>query len=1551
MLASLASVVGIALARIASALRPGHPALDKAEGGGTAYSRGNWTPPRRRTLLLAGCLSLLAGLAAAPAATISGELKQWHKAVLDFTGPSLTEASATYLNYRLDVTFTHSATGTIRVIPGFFAADGNAGESSATAGTTWRVNFMPDQTGVWNYSVSFRTGSNVAIDANPLAGSGGAFMNGETGSFTVTASDKSGKDFRAPTMGKLIYTGKSYPEWMGNGSALVTAACNSPEVFLEFNDFDGTPTTDRPYTNHVADWTASDPTWKGTKGKGIIGVVNYLSSIGINSHYFLTMNIEGDGKQAFPYINDQQASRTVFDVSKLAQWGVVFEHMMAKGIQVQFVLTECENQNWFEYLDGTAFGNSRKLYYREMVARFGHLNAVTWNVGEENGWDRSTNFSIANTTAQRTAFAEHLQILLPHADNIAVHNGPSSTDAIFTDLVGQNAYRGVSFQGNFENAVHGHDRILKWRTDSAIAGRPWIVSYDEPFSSSGTPNLDTWRKNSCWAAFTAGAASVGYYKGGGGDLTVQDYRVESSYWNTLTRARDFFGNHVNNVTSMNPADSLVSTGWCLANPGFNYVIYLPNGGSPTLNLAGQSGTFTVKWFDPRIGGSLQNGTVTSVSGGGIPSLGAPPSSTTSDWAILLQANSVDTVPNITTTALVNGERDSAYNQSVNVSLGNAPFTWSIVSGSMPPGFSLAATTGTIGGSTAVAGTYNFTIRVVDADGDNDQQALSVTVNALKAQTITFPVISDQLTTTPTVNLNATASSGLAILYTVVSGPATLSGSTLTLTGAGSVTVRASQAGNATYAAAPAESRSFNVTAPSSVKLYNESGGVVVFDIESQPLPEGWAEKTTITGSTASIFGSCYIATVNKFPSTTGFGMLSYKIVITTPGEYQLQWRSRITDLNFGVSTETTEHNDTFARMLNTSGTSMPAFGPVPGWTTTVAGKDAIPDKTGDNWYKVYTNNPNWSWDAKNQDNAPLPVYWNLAAGTYTFQISVRSAGHAIDRILLWNRAGATAYGNKLNGGGNTAAANGLPLSTITGGGTPPPAGFSFIAVTDFPSITGGAVPYYKDTVRNALAIDASVVANRDKYAQATATFTGATGTYTPVISAMGETDGECSYRFLKNGIVIGTLQNARVSTDYGIQQHSFPSVTLTAGDVIGVESNAVTNGLIAEGTGTAYARGRWTTLTLSSSTGGPVLLAQTITFPVVGDQVMTNPTVNLTATASSGLAVTYSVVSGPATVSGSTVTLTGVGTVTVRASQAGNGTYSAATSLDQTFSVTSGSSGSSVTVNSVHDAYLENGTRYNTTGLRVQNATSVKRVSYLQFTVPALSGTPSVATLVLTEGVDPSGGTMTIRAYAGAANTWTETTLSTTNAPAKGSLLDTFTGNITDGGVVSFNVGAFITGPGTYSFVIEADPSTLDVSFVSKESTPSPSLIISVIPFAETFEAWKIRHGVTDTGESTSIPPLVAYAMGIEPDGDGAQIPHASIVAQGETSYLTLIYTQSKNADNVVVIAETSDDLKSWNIPPSNFITLESENSEVISYKLQIPMQASSQFIRFKAIP
>ncbi len=79
--------------------------------------------------------------------------------------------------------------------------------------------------------------------------------------------------------------------------------------------------------------------------------------------------------------------------------------------------------------------------------------------------------------------------------------------------------------------------------------------------------------------------------------------------------------------------------------------------------------------------------------------------------------------------------------------------------------------------------------------------------------------------------------------------------------------------------------------------------------------------------------------------------------------------------------------------------------------------------------------------------------------------------------------------------------------------------------------------------------------------------------------------------------------------------------------------------------------------------------SQTITFAGPGDRSFTTQPIALVATASSGLPVTFTVVSGSATIEGSALTLTGTGTVIVRASQAGDGQYNPAAPVERSFTV------------------------------------------------------------------------------------------------------------------------------------------------------------------------------------------------------------------------------------------------------------------------------------------
>jgi len=123
-------------------------------------------------------------------------------------------------------------------------------------------------------------------------------------------------------------------------------------------------------------------------------------------------------------------------------------------------------------------------------------------------------------------------------------------------------------------------------------------------------------------------------------------------------------------------------------------------------------------------------------------------------------------------------------------------------------FSILSGPGSLQGSTlTVTGAGTIVVAAGQPGGGPWAAAPQVTRSILVTrarQTIAFPGIkTPQAYGAMPVALSARATSGLHVAFTVVSGPATVKGSTLKLTGAGTVVVSATQAGNANYAAAPA----------------------------------------------------------------------------------------------------------------------------------------------------------------------------------------------------------------------------------------------------------------------------------------------------------------------------------------------------------------------------------------------------------------------------------------------------------------------------------------------------------------------------------------------------------------------------------------------------------------------------------------------------------------------------------------------------------------------------------------------------------------------------
>ncbi len=599
----------------------------------------------RPNVLALFCLAI--GLTVAPSiraadkADAQGPRHLWHPVTITFTGPQTGESANPnpFRDYRLDVAFMHES-GQLVVVPGYYAADGDSGETGATAGNKWRVKFVPDHQGAWTYKASFRKGKDVALADAINAGDSAGHFDDATGRFIVGEAPPNATGFHAK--GTLRYVGERYLRFAGTNEPFIKAGADSPENLLGYADFDGTyrhgkdakigkANTDKlhRYEPHVRDWKPGDPTWNGGKGKGLIGAMNYLASQGMNSVYFLTMNVTGDGKDVWPWTSHTERFR--FDCSKLDQWEIVFAHMDKLGLQLHVVTQEQEND---QLLDGGDLGPQRRLYHRELIARFGHHLAVEWNLGEEN----------TNTDAQRKAFCDYIKRLDPYDHRIACHTFPGKYDQVYNPLLGHKTFDGPSLQTN-----DTHNQTLRWVLRSAAAGRQWVVCLDEigPANTGVKPDKDDpghdeVRRKHLWGNLMAGGAGVEWYFGykyAHNDLNCEDWRSRANMWKQTRIAVEFFHKHLP-FARMMPADQLTEAkdDYVLARPDDVYAVYQPRGGKLTLRVGHSASGYSLHWYNPRTGGDLIKGPLGVADKNGVVTFDdAPPGPEGQDWVAIVRA--------------------------------------------------------------------------------------------------------------------------------------------------------------------------------------------------------------------------------------------------------------------------------------------------------------------------------------------------------------------------------------------------------------------------------------------------------------------------------------------------------------------------------------------------------------------------------------------------------------------------------------------------------------------------------------------------------------------------------------------------------------------------------------------------------------------------------------------------------------------------------------------------------------------------------------------------
>ncbi len=578
--------------------------------------------------------------------------------------------------------------------------------------------------------------------------------------------------------------------------------------------------------------------------------------------------------------------------------------------------------------------------------------------------------------------------------------------------------------------------------------------------------------------------------------------------------------------------------------------------------------------------------------------------------------------------------------------------------------------------------------VLSACGGSDDAPAQAT------QTITFASPGNQAFAATPISLVATATSGLPVSFaSTTSTVCTLNNATLTLVGLGTCTVSASQAGNASYLPAAPVSNSFTVaigaqsitfvspgnqvrgTTPAALMATSTSGLAVTFASTTPSVCA--ASGTTLTLLAA---GTCTVVASQP-------GNANYAAATAVPREFE-------------VAVALTAQTITFT----SPGSQVMGVAPAPLVATSTSGLAVSFASTTPNVCMV--------------SGTTLSL---LTVGTCT--VAASQAGNA-------TFAAATAVQNSFSvvAAAQTITFNSPGNQTL---GTAPPAlvasstsGLTVLLASTTPGVCMVSGSTLTLVAAGTCTVNASQAGNGTYAAAADVprSFAVAAAAQTITFVSPGNQTLGITPAPLVASSTSG-LTVALASTTAGVCTVSGTTLTLVAVGTCTVNATQAGNATYAAAT----------PLPRSFNVSATPLTPQTITFTSPGTQTLLTAPPALAATSTSGLPVSFTPATpSVCTVSGTTLTLVAVGTCTIDANQAGNGTFAAATTVSNSFPVVAAAQ-------TITFAQPANQTLPTASGPLVATSTSTLPVAFA-------STTPLVCTVSGTTLTLVAAGTCTINA-------------------------------------------------------------------------------------------------------------------------------------------------------------------------------------------------------------
>jgi hypothetical protein len=607
-------------------------------------------------------------------------------------------------------------------------------------------------------------------------------------------------------------------------------------------------------------------------------------------------------------------------------------------------------------------------------------------------------------------------------------------------------------------------------------------------------------------------------------------------------------------------------------------------------------------------------------------------------------------------------------------------TYSVVSGPATISGSSVTLTGSgtviLQASQAAAGGYTATTATTSFNISGAAPALS------------FATIPGKTFGAAPFSISATSNSTGAITYSIVSGPATISGSTVTLTGSGTVTLEASQAAAGAYTATTATT-TFNVSgatptltfatvpaqtfgaAPFSISATSNSTGAITYSIVSGP--------ATISGSTVTLTGSGTVTLQASQAAAGGYTATTASISFNVSGATPTLSIAGIPSQTYGAAPFAISATSNSPGAITYSVVSGPAT--VSGNLITLTGIGTVAiqaSQAASGGYVATTANASFSVSGAapalifpavpNQTYGAAPfavLATSNSTGAITYSVLSGPATIAVNTITLTGSGAVTVQASQAAAGGYLAATATVSFNVI--GAVPT---LTFAAISNQ---TYGAAPFAVSATSNSTgAITYTVVSGPATISGSTVTITGsgtvtlrasqaAAGGYAAATATtsfnVSNATPALTFAAVSNQVygaapfAVSATSNSTGAITYtvvsGPATVSGSTVTITGSGTVTLQASQAAAGGYAAATAT-------TSFNVSSAT-------PTLTFAAIPNQTYGNAPVQVSATSSSTGAITYTVVSGAATISGSTVTITGSGTVTLQASQAASGGYAAAT--------------------------------------------------------------------------------------------------------------------------------------------------------------------------------------------------------------------------------------------------------------------------------------------------